>query len=611
MEHEIAFYQVGGGLNAAAPAARLTDAQFARATNVVIKDRLPTTRPGVRVIPLTGETSFFAVENAQGAMYYNPTAGQGATVYGKEGAMMLFAVGGRKFSAELNGRALLTTAEVTDITNGLVADKYAHLTYWSQWENYALAGDGLGNTFIWDGAGDAFHSDGFNNTQKEESQVPNGGTAMEFVHGRGSIVVNSRAILTSDGLNSQDLTSAADVLKFREQVYWATGQYFAPPTSMGTINALAVLPLQDTTHGHGELLAHCSNGIFSVDLNIWPRSKWSETPMVRTAYIGPGAAGPYAVALFSGDQVFRASDGLKTLRSAKAEASATGSPSVEVSEPVATFFEADSQRWLRFASVASWDLQHRCLVTCYPIVQGRFRWHRGLVALNLHPISDAPPSLAWESLWTLPPQCSGIIQQINGKWDGEERHFTICRGDDAKNRLVEFRGDLKADVLEDGTEQRIRCQLVTRKIDANRPFTRKNFGTGMLYLANIEGRVDFGVWFRTYGSTEWKFWQSGHVTNIAPASEALTTDEPPREATIPLGNLPDKCGSRSGRYIQFLIRWAGYCSVESLRIAFDDNDPKGDAFNCKDLKVTFVERADVSYSDYEYNAPESESWLNT
>lgn len=218
-QHDIAFYQVEGGQNSTSDPSRLNEQQAARLVNCRILNGMPTTRFGARLLPAFGEAAeVFATENVQGAMFYNPAEGQGAVSFGIDESVILASCGGRKLVLSLEGRDMQSKCVVTEETNGVRGDANLHLAFWSQWENYALCGDGNGNCWIWDGANPAFASPGYNNVDKERSQVPNGGTVMAYAHGRGAIAVNSRAVLVGDQLNRISQTSAEDVLFFREQV---------------------------------------------------------------------------------------------------------------------------------------------------------------------------------------------------------------------------------------------------------------------------------------------------------------------------------------------------------------------------------------------------------
>lgn len=616
---DFAFYRPVGGANTAGQADRVPVAQFARLVNGAILDERPGTRFAARVIPITGDVEeIFAGANIQGAMRYNPAEGQGAIVNGIDESSILVSAAGRKFQLRLAGAGANTTATVADISNGLVNDADLHLVTWCQAENYALAGDGNGNTWIWSGQNPAFYSDGYNNVDKPKSRVPNGAGPMCFVHGRIATVVNSRAVLYGNMIYSRDLKTASDALSYEEQTYHASSQYFSPPTSMGPINAIAVLPIQDTAHGHGETMAHCWNGIFSINSNIWPRQLWANAPMVKIAYIGAGAVGPYAVDIYSGDQFFRSRSGVQTLRSARAESQRAGAPQKSVAQTVGDFFRGDSKKWLRFCSVKTWQQENRAFVTVYPIVKGRYRWHRGCVVCNFDPVPvEIAPSI-WEGLWTLPPEIGGPVQFVGGDFDGEERIFAICYSETTKrNTLVEFRRDLIDDVLPDGSKRRIRGQLITRKMDALQPGKKKSWAGAKLFLSDVRGRVDWGVWVRSFGTREWTFWRSGYVENCQPCDGGCALGEPPPwEGEIPLGSLDGLAGKafkKVAKNIQFLIRWVGRCSLESFVADQDAGDPDDgkmpNGAHC--VTVTDCNREFVEYEDYEYaDKTEADSWLS-
>lgn len=616
---DYAFYQPVGGTNTAGEPDRLSMAQFARLVNGAIDEERVGTRLAARVIPITGETAeIFATGNYQGGMRYNPAEGQGAITVGADVSSLLLAAAGRKFQINFAGGGVNTSATITELTNALVSAPDLHLVCWLSAENFALAGDGNGNTWIWNGIDPATVSTGYNNTDREASMVPNGGMAMCYVHGRIAMVVNSRAILYGDLLNQRDLVTAKDVLRYVDQTYDATSQYFSPPTAMGPINALAVLPIQDTAHGHGETMAHCWNGIFSVNSNIWPRSLWSNAPMVKCAYLGGGAVGPYAVDIYSGDQFFRSRSGVQTLRSARAETQQNGAPRKSVAQTVGDFLKFDAKKWLRFCSVKCWQEENRGFVTCYPIVAGAYRWHRGAVVCNFDPVPVQSAPSIWEGLWTLPPEIGGPVQFLAGDFDSEDRLFAVCYSPLTKrNTLVEFRRDLTDDILPDGSRRRIRGQLVTRRMDATNPGKKKNWESASLYLSGVRGTVDWGVWVRSFGKREWVFWRGGQINNCPTCGDGCNGlgEAPAWEGEIPLGSLQGLDGKafvKVAKNVQFLVRWAGRCQVESIVATFDSNDPDEGKFDQGRLCVTVKEcnREFVEYDDYEYaDKNEADSWL--
>ena len=72
----------------------------------------------------------------------------------------------------------------------------------------------------------------------------------------------------------------------------------------------------------------------------------------------------------------------------------------------------------------------------------------------------------------------------------------MAEGADGANRIGEFGAGLRADVMEDGSTRRISCQFITRELSASNLFTPKYDHFGTLYLRNIEGELDWGVWAR-------------------------------------------------------------------------------------------------------------------
>lgn len=601
---EIAFQYPSGGMNGSGVSSRVPPAQTRRQTNVQLVDEIPTTRPRVIVHDLPGD---IAGLNIQGAKYFNPAKGQDALSNSSGGPQILIAAGGRKFTLSVSGEGIQTELAVTEITNGLKSNPAFHLAWWETAENYAFCGDGNGDTFIWDSANPAFVSPGYDSVDKPSSKVPNGGTCMLYAHGRLVVVVNSRAILVGDAIHKSSLTSAKNLLDFTEQVYWDTGQMFIPPSSMGNILALEILPVLDTAQGQGEILAHCEDGIFSVDINIAPRSDWSSKSLVRHALLEAGAVGPYAVALRVGDQIYRTRHGICTFRSARAQANVEGDPMAPMSEPVNTFLKSDVPDWLRFCSINTWAIQNRLLCTVDPTMDGRYRWHNAVLVRNFAPRPLENSAACWEGIWTLPAECCGVVQLINGMFWGKERQFALCIGQDGKNRLVEFTGELGDDVLSDGTRQPVRSQIITRAVDYQTPMNDKGFLHGTLFLRNVIGAFEWAVWVRRNGKTGFTFWRAGAI-NVSDSTgpERLEQAEP-FTGDIPLGNFPKDCSTKQGVafYYEVLIRWKGVGQIESFRMQANGDDVSAEKMDAAKFAIMVTDPLAGDYRDYEYSSEQT------
>lgn len=456
-------------------------------------------------------------------------------------------------------------------------------------------------------------SPGYNSVDKPNSKLPNGGTVTVYAHGRICMVVNSRQILVGDSLHKANQSTAVNLLDTTEQVYWDTGTYFLPPSSMGGVIAGAILPLRNTQHGHGEIFWHCEDGLFSLNINIAPRSSWSTQPMVKCALLssGGGACGPYAVDLCDGDQFYRSRHGITSIRSATSDAQ-EGNPQLPLSEPVKTLLEGDVPEWLRFSSLVVWEAQKRLLCTIDPSLDGRFRWHSAVVVRNFNPSPTERATACWEGLWTLPPQAWGITQLVGGLFSANERMFALARGEDGVNRLVEFTGETGDDILSDGTRRPIRCQLITRAVDISRPFLKKEFVSGTLFLRNVRGSLVWGVWVRALGESRFTYWRSGRVDVAEFTGFANLEAAQPLTRGIALGAFPKDCATGHGtaRAFEFLIRWQGVTQVEGLRIMAATGDAEAEKVDITDFSFTSEIPLATDYSDTEYSR-DTDDWTAT
>src|SRR4051812_2245599 len=111
MPAQLAFSDARGGMNASDPANRIGVNQLARMVNCRLYAQLPSTRLGVRVIPLAGDASeAIAAGNIQGSIFFNPAKGQGGIALADDSAMIATAATGRKFVVKISGRRGKTTA---------------------------------------------------------------------------------------------------------------------------------------------------------------------------------------------------------------------------------------------------------------------------------------------------------------------------------------------------------------------------------------------------------------------------------------------------------------------------------------------------------------------
>jgi len=545
-----------GGMNQTSPAVLLGQREVSEAVNARIHDSVICNRPGVKIhdLPLLAGLAF------QGAAFYNPSQGLSQQTIGEDQSMLVVAAGGRKFKITLSDEDPTNTTVTTEEIIGVApTNPIYHMVWMAQAENYLIAQDGNSDTWIWDGQTPPRFSTGYNTTDKEESKLANGASLVAYAHGRVIQVVNGRQVLVGDIIHKSELSDSANILNMTEQVYWATGSFFSPPSALGKVLAVAPLPLKNTTHGHGDLIFHCEEGIFSLDITIYPRENWVNQAVTKHLSLDAAASGFYAITLYDSDQVYLTRNGLHSLRSA-AQVNQIGNPQRPLSERVGHYIERDATNLFRFASVNKSVRDNRLFVTTsHQIVDGSHRGARGFLVMNLRPIPNQD-SVCWEGLWTLPPKGYLINQLVSGVFDSRERSFAFVTGQDNVVRIAEFSRDLNYDILPDGSSSPIEWQFVTRADTMGDEVAVKRVKDAMATIKRVVGAVKVDVFART-DQTEWLPYANACFTG---SDECAYGNAPSREYRFEMGAPPSRMAP--SRWIQFLFKVTGSAAIESIRV---------------------------------------------
>jgi hypothetical protein len=593
LRRQMVIYPVDG-MNSRANPAVLPATAYARGVNVVIERELATTRPGIRFLPVTGDgASVFRESKVQGAIPYNPAKGQSAVTLGRDFSSILVVASGRKFHITFGGPRD-GIANIEDVTAIEPQNPDAQVAWAFQAENYAIVQQPDSDTWIWDGSNPATASPGYRPDDPPISKLANGASVGGYSHGRVNQVLDSRRIIVSDSIHGANQTNAEDLLRMEEDGYWAGGGWFSPPSAMGNILAFGILPLRNTEQGQGEAIFHCEDGVFSIDLNVFPRIAWNDTPMVKHLLLKTGATGPYALTLYDGDQFFRSRHGVQSIRSAAAESQLLGNPLRPISEPIGDLFAADYQPFLIFSNVEQWASQRRVFITVGLNVDGDTRFAKGVVALNfaVNPMQDQ--KRAWEGLWTLPAGFSRIAQAVNVLVNGRDRLFLLVYDTEGELHLAEVDPLLDFDVLPGGGKNEISSQLITRFDRVESLTEGKKFRDGAIQFSNIRGCFKVGVWARTSEAQTWKFWAGHCEENVAKCDNLCGVRD--GECRIGLGPLPDDVAR--GQKVQFLVRWIGHASLEALDLHVE-GDTSAD-FEAG-ARCTLDTPRGGDYDDYEYS----------
>jgi len=586
-----------GGMNDSIHPVALPLTQSARMVNCQIKNQLIATRPGIRAHKLGGDADAYRASNTQGAIYYNPIRGQSQQIFATNKDSLVVAAGGRLYQVTISP---LGDPVFSDVTGGAALVSDAHTVHIYQAENYAIAQDGYSPTWIWDGRATAVPSPGYDEDDPQGSWLANGATVGGYVHGRIVQVVGGNRILVGNIIHSNGQNDPVAVLKTSEQVYFASGSSFSPPSNMGEVLAFGILPLSNTTHGHDGAIFHCRRGCFSLKLDHFPRTDWANLAISRHLLIDAAAVGPYALVLHDGDQIFRSRLGVQTIRSAASDTSIIGNPNQPISEPVDSWTNADHGALLRFCSMARWGPWNRIFATTGLWADGAYRGGTGILSLNLNTdgsMRSGEEQRAWEGLWTLPPEIGRPVQLVNGQFQESDRMFVLTSVNECGTEragLAEIAMDLKHDVLEDGSISEISCQVVTAEVPREGVLYRSSLAGGLMAFEAVEGPFTWGVWVRNDAGDSWALWQSGNVE----ASEACDPLKKSAAMRVRINLAEGPEAKRRGPRFQFLIRWRGFGQLVGLTANLErTNAPNERPESGVEVLEGF---APCDYNDYEY-----------
>lgn len=578
------------GMDSNADPRLLPTSQYAKGINLSLTGGKVSTRLRVIVHPITGllNQDDLGTLNVQGACFYNPSRGQSFQGFGRDFSSIALAAAGRTFMLSPKQGAS-QGFNASEITTQVLRDPDWHLCQLLQAENYLIACQQPNNTWIYDGTNPPFESPGINVTDKEKSRLPNACSTGLYAHGRIHMVQNGRQVLVGDIIHKLNQTNAANILGTTEQVYWATGAWFSPPSDWDELVCMFVLPLQNTTHGHGEPMAGGPSGIMSLNTIVYPRSSWINTEMVKHVAIGAGPMGPYsALPIVDGDVFFRSRFGIQTLRSAATQGRALGGPMRQVGEEVNCWLDRDAQSLLRYSSLGKMERLRKIKATTSPWVNGR-RWgHRGIVSLHLLPNGTRDLRPAWEGMDTFPDEVKYPVMLVNADFERVQRTFAFCYGTDGILRLAELTGESGDDLLSDGTRERIPAVLVTPQFTAGVPAIDKTFDSATLLFGEVTGRLDYTLACRTSKNPDWRKMGDGRIE----VTENCCSR--PFERYLPgVGDNTFQFPSEysSGSWVQFRVSWLGQASLTGVRIDYNDNEPNRDRLNINQC-LTFPQTTD-------------------
>lgn len=525
--------------------------QWAR--NMRVHEGYWRTRHGIREYLLDAPEDFHS-RSWQGGILYLPHDGQGVHYQGVGRDRIIASYSGRLYEIDPRTKRVTRIHGSSHDTGG--SRFPVHL---EQAENYVIRTDGVSRTLIHDGDSATFFSPGYNKQFPNASSVPNAAGPVRYLANRLWVSAYGRRLFAGDILHQLDPEEAIDVIRFRDQSYDATSQWFAPEAFQGDTVAVSRMKLGDREF----VVMHGDNmGMTGIRLGI-PRAQWGDTPMRLVISNETAAAGPYAFAEGDWRLLFRSRRGIEETRLVLAEDNTVGGTAIDLGKQVAKLLEADMEELLLFSTLVNPSRWERTFVTVSPRLKDGYAYHLGILSMNRNP-GDAiePGQWAWEGAWTLPERMGRIQQIIEGRVDSRQRVFGLVRKPNG-NGLIEFRETEGLDELADGTRVRQNGAIRTHKLAVGSEYESRDFGELTFLIRDVFSDIDAEVYLRDSAAPDWRKFSDISVCleSCGDCDKCCGAGANDRgETLVPLGKLSGV--SKDARWIQFHIETWGVASFD-------------------------------------------------
>lgn len=330
------------------------------------------------------------------------------------------------------------------------------------------------------------------------------------------------------GFVSEANTGAvSDILRFTETQYLDEGGALEVPSFLGKITGMIFMPVQDTGTGQGDLLVFSEQGVASFAVSV-PRTQWKETAgFQRVAFSTIGATSQESLVTSNGDVFFRAFDGLRTYRNARAELNTFGQ--VPISAELNSILPYDTLSMLTTCSAIVFD--NRLLFTASPKVDYtgvspsieviRPITFSTIAALDFTTLSSvgAKRTASYDGLW----KGFDVTRLVSGLVKDKPRGFAFCVDyfNDAANTLWEITTDSPYDEPLNSDPVRIQSILETRTFALGSPAEVKKMIRADLWISQLRGSTDFNVYWRPDEYPCWRTWHS--FTRCAQVENCIVT----------------------------------------------------------------------------------------
>lgn len=495
---------------------------------------------------------------------------QGATIYNsfpaQNDSQLILSVAGTIFRIKVIGKK----GYVYKLFEG--NDPVLTHAWFAQAFEWLIIQDGLAQPILWDGI-----------TARRANMKPDGtsvevpvGSVMAFIHGRLAVASadGTNQIAVGDIVYGSDVTTTADVIRFTETNYWASGGAFGVPVYVGDITGMYAMPYLDTGTGQNELVVLGASGAIAIDLSR-PRDQWLDSQLLRISLIGAGCVSTHSLCALNGDLFFRSSEGVRSYRNARSEFQQTWHQT-PISTDVRRWIKTDSPRLLEYNSQVAWN--NMLLSTCSPLLArtnnplaGHHRYHRGFVVLDAEPQSNILRTGApvWHGMWT------GIrpVQFVEGRIENRHRCFAWSYDRDGRNRLYELSEDGFNDTFE-GSPRKIFSFYDTSSLGVvervTNSYDQKRLATGEIEVSGLREETELSVAIRPDNSPCFVEVDSKTVGCDCRQDDTCFTYSQPRSDRKIIGGIDGKCIPGTNQLLQNVRLWQarvtlrGYAKIERM-----------------------------------------------
>jgi len=307
-----------------------------------------------------------------------------------------------------------------------------------------------------------------------------------------------------------------DLLRFTETTYLNEGGSFQFPSEMGRITGMLFQPISDTATGQGDLLVFGETGVVSFAVSL-PRDQWKSTQgFQRITLSRIGSVCEKFLIPINNDIYFRASDGVRSYRNARADQQETGE--TPFSTPVDAFLDFDTEYMYEATSAVYFD--NRLIFTVGPTenyknigsnpIPAVPITHKGFGVFDFNSMAkpDAEFTPIWDGLWT----GLNTTQLLAGQINRTPRCFAFAvNPSTSENELWELYPWALYDYTLTSSGDRIQSAIETKGFDFNAPWNLKKLVRMDLWISGFEGTTNMNVFYRPDGSSCWTLWHSFEV----------------------------------------------------------------------------------------------------